>query len=213
MEASQLQAWLMDDSDADARLPHQCALQRARGATHPSLTRLVCRRTEPLEAVSAAALRQLGVLTWHLPVGTPASAARLAAVRAARGYSYSDAISLSGAAMAPEEYAAKRAMFLAEHIHSDEEVRYVTGGGGYFDVRSGAAPEARWVRIHCAPGDMIVLPAGCLHRFSPDAGDRVDATRLFVGEPVWTPIARGQPADDHPARRDYVQRTFGAAAA
>jgi hypothetical protein len=41
---------------------------------------------------------------------------------------------------------------------------------------------------------MIVLPAGCLHRFSPDAGDRVDATRLFVGEPVWTPIARGQPA-------------------
>ena len=62
-------------------------------------------------------------------------------------------------------------------------------------------------------GDMIVLPAGCLHRFSPDAGDRVDATRLFVGEPVWTPIARGQPADEHPARRDYVQRTFGTAAA
>lgn len=162
--------------------------------------------------MSAAALRDLGVLTWHLPVGTPASAARLAAVRAARGYSYADVVRISAAALPADEYAAKLAMFLAEHIHSDEEVRYVTGGGGYFDVRSGPAPEARWVRIHCRPGDMIVLPAGCLHRFSPDAGDAVEATRLFQGEPVWTPIARGEAADTHAARADYVRRVFGAAA-
>lgn len=167
-------------------------------------------RRSPPEPVSAAALRSLGVLTWHLPVGTAASAARLAAVRSARGYSFSDAICLAASSMPAADYAAKRAMFLAEHIHSDEEVRYVTGGGGYFDVRSGAESEARWVRIHCRPGDMIVLPAGCLHRFSPDEGDRVEATRLFVGEPVWTPIARGEPADTHPARREYVQRVFGA---
>jgi len=167
------------------------------------------RRLSPPQPVSAGALRTLGVLTWHLPVGTPASAARLAAVRAARGYSFADAISLDAQRLSADEYAAKRAMFLAEHIHSDEEVRYVTGGGGYFDVRSDAAPDARWVRVACAPGDMIVLPAGCLHRFSPDAGDRVDATRLFVGEPVWTPIARGADADGHPARRDYARRVFG----
>ena len=163
--------------------------------------------------MSAAALRQLGVLTWHLPVGTPASAARLAAVRAARGYSFADTVSLSGAALGADDYAAKRAMFLAEHIHSDEEVRYVTAGGGYFDVRSGPQPDARWARIHCRPGDMIVLPAGCMHRFSPDDCDRVDATRLFVGEPVWTPIARGGAAEAHPARADYVRRVFGADAA
>lgn len=31
----------------------------------------------------------------------------------------------------------------------------------------------------------------------------VQAMRLFVGEPVWTPLNR--PQDDHPIRKDYLQ--------
>ena len=163
--------------------------------------------------MSASALRALGVLAWHLPPGTPASAARLAAVRAARGYSYEDFVRVSAAAMPPDVYAAKRAMFYAEHIHADEEVRYVTAGGGYFDIRGaasdaagavGADADAPWIRMHTLPGDMIVLTAGAFHRFTPDAGDDVAATRLFVGAPEWTPIGRGEGAEEHAARRAYV---------
>jgi 1,2-dihydroxy-3-keto-5-methylthiopentene dioxygenase len=154
--------------------------------------------------VSASALRALGVLAWHLPPGAPGSAARLAAVRAARGYSFEDAVRVSASAMTPEAYAAKRAIFYAEHIHADEEVRYVTGGGGYFDIRSAASADAPWIRMHTRPGDMIVLPAGAFHRFTPDSGDDVAATRLFVGAPEWTPIGRGEGAEEHAARVAYV---------
>jgi hypothetical protein len=43
----------------------------------------------PNEPVSAAVLRDLGVLVWKLAPGTPEGEARLGAIKQARGYSYS----------------------------------------------------------------------------------------------------------------------------
>lgn len=173
-----MEAWYMDESDEDQRKEH---------------------RRVPNEAATFKTLRKLGVLSWKLDPESKESSERLEAIRRVRSYSYEDVIEVSKDTL--PNYEEKIKCFYEEHLHTDEEIRYVLEGSGYFDVRDA---DDRWIRIACKKGDMIVLPEGIYHRFTLDEGNYIKAMRLFVGEPIWTPYNR--PCDDSESRKAYLAR-------
>ena len=100
-------------------------------------------------------------------------------------------------------YATKIATFFAEHMHEDEEIRYILSGAGYFDVRE--VGDERWIRVRLEAGDLLVLPAGIYHRFTTDEGDYVCAMRLFREAPRWEALGRGGETEGNKWRRGYVE--------
>ena len=73
-----------------------------------------------------------------------------------RSYRNRDEIVVSPETMGPL-YEEKVKMFFNEHLHEDEEIRYIIDGNGFFDVRNSTD---EWVRIRVEKDDMIILPSG-----------------------------------------------------
>jgi len=168
-------------------------------------------RLEPNISVSVAELREIGLSYWKMdaenfsyPIKSvpwnPKDSLdpKLSKIRDDRGYSYADIITVH-----PDHlpgYEEKIKSFFEEHIHDAEEIRYILGGSGYFDIRD---KYDRWVRVHVKKGDLMTLPEGIYHRFTTDSTNMIHAMRLFVGQPVWTPFNR--PCEDHPSRVKFLE--------
>jgi len=104
-------------------------------------------------------LARLGVIYSHVP-----DVSGVDAIAASRNYKNRDEIIVSPEKMG-DMYEEKVKSFFHEHLHEDEEIRYILEGSGYFDVRSEADD---WVRIWLEKGDLIILPSGIYHRFTTD---------------------------------------------
>ncbi|MCJ1318301.1 1,2-dihydroxy-3-keto-5-methylthiopentene dioxygenase [Xylographa vitiligo] len=182
-----MKAYYYDDLPGDPRLPHHSPSSPAIPPSH---------------------LTTLGLLHQHIPLPSPTSPSSpaLEAIATARGYQHRDTITVSPAALGPA-YGDKIRAFFAEHMHEDEEIRYILAGAGYFDVRE--VGDERWVRVRVEEGDLLVLPPGIYHRFTTDGGDFVRAMRLFREAPRWVALERGGGTEGNEWRRGYVEGREG----
>ncbi|XP_025938402.1 1,2-dihydroxy-3-keto-5-methylthiopentene dioxygenase isoform X4 [Apteryx rowi] len=137
-----VEAWYMDESPADQRAPH---------------------RLQPNRAVALQQLRELGVRYRKLDADNYETDPCLKEIRKAENYSWMDIITIQKDKL--PNYEEKIKTFYEEHLHLDDEIRYILDGSGYFDVRD---KDDKWIRISMEKGDMITLPAGIYHRFTLD---------------------------------------------
>lgn len=94
------------------------------------------------------------------------------------GYTTADVVSVS-----PEhpERQALRQKFLAEHTHSENEVRFFVRGGGVFFLHV----KGFVYRVICTRGDLISVPANTPHWFDMGQVPDFTAIRLFTDPQGW----------------------------
>ncbi|OTA24385.1 hypothetical protein BTJ68_13440 [Hortaea werneckii EXF-2000] len=154
-----MRAYWYDNMPGDQRLPHDSG-----------------------RAVDPAYLTSLGISHYEFP--SDASTGDLQNVNriaSERNYKNRDQVEISPDLL--PGYEEKVKTFFAEHLHEDEEIRFILGGGGYFDVRG---QEDDWY---------------------------TKAMRLFKEDPKWTPLNRGQETDKNIFREAYLKMREGLSSA
>lgn len=99
------------------------------------------------------------------------------------GYKNADVISINENT---ENYTEIRKKFLAEHTHTEDEIRFFVDGQGLFWFHLDGEPI---FNVLCQKGDLISVPVGYKHWF--DAGvqnPHVKCIRIFSDTSGWTPV-------------------------
>ncbi|HEY4013916.1 MAG TPA: cupin domain-containing protein [Polyangiaceae bacterium] len=139
-------------------------------------------RVDEGEVLSAEALRADGLLYERLSVD--GFRAPLEVLKGERGYVHEDEVALRPTTPGLDAICAK---FSDEHLHDEDEVRYILEGEGIFDVRSRSD---RYMRILVETDDLIVVPAQRYHRFLLTERRTIRAVRLFKDSSGWVPRYR-----------------------
>jgi 1,2-dihydroxy-3-keto-5-methylthiopentene dioxygenase len=82
------------------------------------------------------------------------------------------------------------AKFEKIHTHSDDEVRYVLAGKGYFGF---VEPHGGQFMLEVNAGDYINVPANAEHWFTMGDSPRIKAVRYFIDASGWTPHYTDRP--------------------
>ena len=143
---------------------------------------------DPALIASELAARGIGYERWPAraelaPAAAPeqilaAYAAEIARVQASGTYPTVDAIRLT-----PDhpDRAALRQKFLAEHTHSEDEVRFFVEGRGLFCLHIGAEV----LQVLCETDDFLRVPAGTRHWFDMGSAPHFSAIRFFDNPEGW----------------------------
>src|SRR5690606_20290265 len=134
------------------------------------------------EGPTLADLAAVGVVYERLPEDDYQGA--LDRLKADRGYVEQDIVELRPDTPNLDGLLEK---FKDEHLHRDDEVRFVLEGEGVFDVRGA---DERWIRIVVERGDLLVVPAMLYHRFFLTERRQIRCVRLFKDAAGWVPEYR-----------------------
>lgn len=102
----------------------------------------------------------------------------------AQGYGTVDVLSLAKGTPNTEPI---RAKYLAEHSHSEDEVRFFVNGAAAFYLRLAG----KIYQTVCVRGDLISVPAGTLHWFDMGPDPEFTAIRWFNNVEGWVPNYTG----------------------
>ena len=149
--------------------------------------------------VTLPQLKRLGVLYFHMT--DPAQVDQLAKER---GYKNQDLVNISIDSFKGDVAAmvAQLNIFYREHLHEDEEIRYIVDGDGFFDIRNEFTDE--WVRCYVDKGDLLIVPAGVYHRFTLTNKNFIVAKRLFKDEPRWEAHNKSSEVDQYKIHKEYL---------
>ena len=139
--------------------------------------------------ISAEEMIREGIQNEKIPVSDYQP--ELDRIKAAWKYNSQDIVELAPQTPNLEVICAK---FDKEHLHTDDEVRFVLSGEGYFDIRS---KDERWMHVFVEAGDFILVPADRHHLFYLTDLKAIRCVRLFKENPSWTPIYRETFAVSH----------------
>jgi 1,2-dihydroxy-3-keto-5-methylthiopentene dioxygenase len=115
-----------------------------------------------------------------LPVDSPAELEmEIEKFKKANNYQTHDIVTVT--AETPNEALKK---FDKPHTHSEDEIRLFLDGSGIFDLRD---RDGTWYRFVLERGDMIVVPAGTVHRFEPTFTKSLRCVRIFRDAAGWVP--------------------------
>lgn len=129
-------------------------------------------------------LRRNGVTYERLELDAHQFQPTLDTLARERGYVEQDIVELDPNTENLEAICAK---FVGEHLHTDDEVRFVLAGAGIFDIRD---ESDRWMRVTVEAGDLIVVPQDRYHRFTLTEAKQIRCVRLFKDRGGWVPHYR-----------------------
>ena len=156
--------------------------------------------TDAAQIGAELAERGIGYERWPARAELPAGAApeqileayapEIARVQASGTYPTVDAIRLT-----PDhpDRQALRQKFLAEHTHSEDEVRFFVEGRGLFCLHIGVVV----LQVLCEADDFLRVPAGTKHWFDMGSAPLFCAIRFFDNPAGWVAQFSGDPIAEH----------------
>ena len=85
-----------------------------------------------------------------------------------------------------------RQKFRAEHIHTEDEIRFFVAGGGHFVIHA----NGRVYDAYCTEGDLISVPAETRHWFDAGPAPSFTALRVFTDASGWVAHFTGETISD-----------------
>jgi 1,2-dihydroxy-3-keto-5-methylthiopentene dioxygenase len=107
---------------------------------------------------------------------------RFQELRASKGYSTRDMVVIHEDIPGLPDMLAK---FDKIHYHTDDEVRYILEGRGYFGF---VEPDGNQFLLEVGAGDYINVPANAEHWFEMRDSKRIKAVRYFIDTSGWAPV-------------------------